>query len=103
MEKLQSLEKMWSMSDMEKDQKDLQFDLESAELSLNSDILATRKSLQAAEGTVQAALQERPFSASKIVQAINEVEELENGLKALESLKTTLFPKKELQHFQRFS
>jgi len=78
-------------SQEEKDQKDVQFQVEQAELQLQSDILATKQSLAEAKGNLDTAKCACPFDATEVINYQVEVEALEDGLKRLTTLKEELF------------
>ena len=78
-------------SQEEKDQKDVQFQVEQAELQLQSDILATKQSLAEAKGNLEVSKASSPFQAARVVDFQIAVEALEDGLKRLEALKVELF------------
>ena len=78
-------------SQEEKDQKDVQFQVEQAELQLQSDILATKQSLAKVKGSLEVNKSACPFNAADVVETQVAVESLEDGLKRLEALKVELF------------
>ena len=80
------LKELWSKSQEEVNQEELSFQLETAQLSLQSDILATRQSLAKAESKLKNTYLQKPFNASNIIAAKQEVNELTKGLEALKEL-----------------
>lgn len=69
---------------------ELSFVLEDAALQLQSDILATRKSLKEAEYQLEEAKTEYPLDSNKLVECYSRVESLRKGLDILNSLKKEL-------------
>lgn len=78
-------------SQSEIESQEIQFKVSSAHLQLQSDILATKRSISEAQSRALAAKRETPFSSTRIITAQLAVEALEDGLKRLEELKTELF------------
>ncbi len=91
MEKSLKYQELLLQSQEEKDQKDVQFQVEQAELQLQSDTLATKQSLAEAKGELTEAEAASPFNASVVIEHQVTVEALEDGLKRLEALKEKLF------------
>ena len=75
------------VSSEELDQKEVQYAVDEAKLQLQSDILATEKSLAAKKAEYEDAKQTVPLDSTKIVNLQIEVESLEDGLKRLNNLK----------------
>jgi hypothetical protein len=80
-----------SQSDEQKNEQDTQFKVKEAELALNSDILATERSLSEAKRAVLIAKSTFPLDSQGILNAQSNVEAYENGLKKLNELKGELF------------
>ena len=74
-----------------KEGQEIQFKVEEALQSLQSDILATKKSLAKIRRDILKAKAEFPLNASKIIQLQTEAEGFEDGLKRLEELQAELF------------
>ena len=75
------------VSSEELDQKEVQYAVDEAKLQLQSDILATEKSLAVKKAEYEDAKQTVPLDSTKIVNLQIEVESLEDGLKRLNNLK----------------
>lgn len=84
-------EKSLLKSQEEKDQEGVSFKVKEAELTLQSDILATQKSLGKAKQRLTEAKEAYPLNTPEIQSAKSSVEGLEEGLKFLEALKEELF------------
>lgn len=80
-----------AQSQQDKDQQDRAFQVEQAELQLQSDILATKRSLTEANSTLNTLKGAANFNSSAIIEQQGVVEGLQNGLKALEKLQKELF------------
>lgn len=78
------------MSQEETSKKDVQFMVESTKLQLQSDILATRKSLRESEEKLADLKTDYPLDTKKIIDAELEVEGYKNGLSRLLSLQSEL-------------
>lgn len=75
------------VSSEELDQKEVQYAVDEAKLQLQSDILATEKSLASKKAELDDAKCSVPLNSSNIVNLQIEVESLEDGLKRLNALK----------------
>ena len=62
------------------------FAVEDAKLQLQSDILATKRSLETKKAELEDAKTTYPLDSSKIVSLMEEVESLKKGIKSLEAL-----------------
>ena len=62
------------------------FAVEDAKLQLQSDILATKRSLENKKAELEDAKTTYPLDSSKIVSLMEEVESLKKGIKSLEAL-----------------
>jgi hypothetical protein len=69
----------------------LQYQEDEVKLQLQSDILATKKSLGTSKKRLADEKGAYPFNASKVIELQLEVEGLEDGLKRLEKLEKELF------------
>lgn len=69
----------------------LLFEEGEAKLSLQSDILATKKSLSSKRRELTNAKKAFPFNSNLVIQLQVEVEGLEDGMKRLEELQKELF------------
>jgi len=78
-------------SDEERKNEDVSFEVKQTELQLNSDILATERSLAEAKKNRRDTILETPFSAEAVIKVDIEIESLTDGLKRLNALKTELF------------
>ena len=83
--------KLLQQSQQEKELKEVEFQVKEASLQLESDILATKKSLASKESLLSSLKGKFPLDANSIVKAQVEVEGLEDGLKRLEALQKELF------------
>ena len=79
------------MSSEEMTQKEIEYKVESAKLSLQSDILATKLSKARAEATLEEAKHTYPLDTQTIIDCQAEVEAYAEGLTKLEALMTELF------------
>ena len=75
------------VSNEELDQKEVQYAVDEAKLQLQSDILATEKSLAFKKAELEDAKCTVPLNSINIVNLQIEVESLEDGLKRLNALK----------------
>ena len=75
----------------ERDIEELQHQSDSAKLQLESDILATKKSLKNAERELEASKSAVPFNVENISNKKDEVDALQRGLEYLKELHTELF------------
>lgn len=75
------------VSNEELDQKEIQYAVEEAKLQLQSDILATEKSLASKKAELDDAKCTVPLNSINIINLQIEVESLEDGLKRLNALK----------------
>lgn len=92
--KLKSLQEIWSVSEAKKSSKETVFQLKQAELQLESDILATEQALLSAKENLDKILSyKKGFNSLSILEGIETVKSLEKGLKELNFLKKSLFPK----------
>lgn len=64
---------------------------EQADLQLQADLSATKQSLVEAKRSLTNSKKASPFNATEVIQAQIKVEQLEEGLKRLEELRTELF------------
>ena len=78
-------------SQQQQEEEQFQFQVEQAEQQLLSDISATKLSLSSAKKELSEAKRAYPFSSTNIINAMQKVEGLENGLAILENLKSELF------------
>ena len=62
------------------------FAVEDAKLQLQSDILATKRSLETKKAELEDAKTTYPLDSTKIVSLMEEVESLKKGIKSLEAL-----------------
>ena len=79
------------MSSEEMTQKEIEYKVESAKLSLQSDILATKLSKARAEANLEEAKHTYPLNTQAIIDCQAEVEAYTEGLEKLEALMTELF------------
>jgi hypothetical protein len=79
------------MSSEEMTQKEIEYKVESAKLSLQSDILATKLSKARAEANLEEAKHTYPLNTQTIIDCQAEVEAYTEGLEKLEALMTELF------------
>jgi hypothetical protein len=86
MEKSLKLADLYTQSQEDKNQEEVQFNLESAKLQLQADILATQKSLAEGRAEYRRLLTVIPFNPSAIINASNNVKALEAGLEELNKL-----------------
>lgn len=77
---------LYQKSQEEVNIEETQFEVESAQLRLQSDILATQQSLAQAKKALDAAFIAKPFNASNIIEAQKAVEGFEEGLIRLRKL-----------------
>ena len=91
MEKVLKLVQLLQQSEKERADQDVQFEVKQAELRLQSDILATEKSLADAKMAKSRTLVSRPFNSQAVINADTQIEGLEDGLKRLKALQTELF------------
>ena len=87
MEKLPKYADLIAQSAEEKEQEVNEMAIEEGKLSLDADILATKKELQAATRRLANAMGAVPFNSQMIVSAQVEVDSLNEGLERLEKLK----------------
>ena len=78
-------------SQQELDQQEKSFQVEQANLQLQSDISATNQSLLSAKKDLAAAYITKPFSSQAIISAQDKVTILEAGIKRLSELQKQLF------------
>lgn len=78
-------------SDQEKDQMDVEYQVEQAKLQLDADLLATKRSLAESEKALVTLKSSFPLNAASIVDQQGDVAELKAGMSALEALKKELF------------
>ena len=74
------------LSQEETSMKEVEFAVEDAKLQLQSDILATKKSLENSKAALQDAKNTYPLDTARISNLISEVEGFEKGIKVLEDL-----------------
>ena len=74
------------LSQEETSTQDVAFAVEDAKLQLQSDILATRKSLETKKAELQEAKTSYPLDAKRIVDLSLDIEGLEKGIKMLTKL-----------------
>lgn len=79
------------MSSEEMTQKEVEYKVESAKLSLQSDILATKVSKAEVEAKLEAAKHSYPLDTQTIIELQDEVEAYTEGLAKLEALMIELF------------
>ena len=79
------------MSSEEMTQKEIEYKVESAKLSLQSDILATKLSKAKAEAKLEEAKHTYPLDTQTIIDCQAEVAAYTEGLEKLEALMTELF------------
>ena len=79
------------MSSEEMTQKEIEYKVESAKLSLQSDILATKLSKAKAEANLEEAKHTYPLNTQLIIDCQAEVEAYAEGLEKLETLMKELF------------
>jgi hypothetical protein len=91
MEKQLKYKDLLLQSDEEKKEADVVFTVEEARQSLESDILATKKSLATALKNRNRTIGKRKFDSQAIIAIDNEIEALQAGLEKLNALKTELF------------
>lgn len=70
---------------------EIQFQVEESEQQLQSDMIATRKSIAAKKRSLEIAKNAFPLNSKFIIDTQVELEGLEEGLKRLTALKTELF------------
>ena len=80
------LKDLYQESQADKDQQDLQLELEQAGVQLKVDVLSTTKALSEAKQVYNQTLRTRPFNSSNIIAAKMEVDALEAGLAELKLL-----------------
>ena len=78
------------LSQEETNSQEVAFAVEDAKLQLQSDILATKKSLEAKKSELQDAKTAYPLNVEKIISLSSEIEGYEDGLKKLKSLQEEL-------------
>lgn len=78
-------------SQEEKDKQEIEFLVEEAKQQLESDILATNKSLATNKRKLLQQMSSIPLDSQSIINIQVEIEGLEDGLKRLNSLKEVLF------------
>jgi uncharacterized Zn finger protein (UPF0148 family) len=75
----------------EQKSEDIQYRVESAKLQLQSDLLATKKSLSAKQKEIDACVLENPLSFKKLAELEEELASIQRGVKALEGYQTKFF------------
>jgi uncharacterized Zn finger protein (UPF0148 family) len=91
MAKSLKLRELLLQSDEEKKSEDVEYRVKQAELQLESDILATKQSLDESKKERAELVLAEPLDADSIIQKDIEIESLEDGLKRLNLLKEELF------------
>ena len=91
MAKVSMYQQLLSKSQVEKNQEEMQAQVESAELQLQADLLATRKSLAKSKRELDELKSSPNFNPSLIISKKKEVEGFEEGVKELEALRKELF------------
>jgi len=91
MEKVQKLVQLYQESQTEVEQQEVAYQVEQANIQLQSDLLATKQSLVKAQKDVKIKIKSIPFNAQAIIEAKIKVKALEAGLKELEKLQKELF------------
>lgn len=92
MENQSSLKSLYLQSEKERDSQEMEFELKSAELKLEADILATQQSIQSSKVNLARRTLDKPFNPTGIIQAKQDLEGFQNGLLELKLLKSELFP-----------
>jgi len=92
MAKGNSYKALLSQSQSDKDQQNIDYNVDNASLQLQSDILATKKAITEANKAVSVAMGTFPFNSEAIKQAEIRLEGLEDGLKRLTRYQKDLFP-----------
>ena len=82
---------LYQQSQQDLDQQAMSHEVELGKLQLQSDILATKQALAKAEKDLVDSKLSVPFTPGNILSAMQEVEALKAGLKALEELQVELF------------
>lgn len=80
------LKELYLQSNVDRELEELQYDVDSAKLQLDSDVITTSKALNQAKKEHLNALSRKPFSPETVINAENEVEEFERGLAKLKKL-----------------
>ena len=75
------------LSSEDVDNSKVEFAVEDAKLQLESNLLATKRSLAEAKEKLKNLKQDYPIDFQKIVNASNDIRDLEDGIKTLNSLK----------------
>jgi hypothetical protein len=75
----------------EQDIQEVEFEVEASKQQLESDILATKKSLASRGRDLLMAKRRRPFDSQSVIDVQVSIEQLEDGLSRLEKLKEELF------------
>ena len=75
------------LSSEEVDESKVEFAVEDTKLQLESSLLATKRSLAEAKEKLKSLKQEYPINFQKIVDVTNNIRDLEDGIKTLNSLK----------------
>ena len=78
-------------SQKEKDEQQVEFQVEEAQQQLQADVLATKRSLASSKQVLQAAKSARPFDSQAVINAQLQIEGLEDGLNRLNGLLAELF------------
>lgn len=91
MEKSLKLVKLLQLSEKEREDQDTSFLVKQSELQLQSDILATEKSLAEEKQKRNQTIVNMPFNAERVIACDIKIEALEDGLKRLNALKVELF------------
>ena len=87
----QKLTELYQESQQATEQQELQYQVEQANIQLQSDILATKQSIAKAQRDVKTVMKAIPFNSQNIINAKDKVKSLEAGLKELEKLQKELF------------
>lgn len=91
MEKSLKLSELLLQSSEEKEKEEVSYRVKTAELQLQADILATERSLAEAFAERKNAMFIQPFDPQEIINCSIHIEELQDGLKRLNALKSELF------------
>ena len=78
-------------SQKEKDEQQVEFQVEEAQQQLQADVLATKRSLASSRQVLLAAKSARPFDSQAVINAQLQIEGLEDGLNRLNGLLAELF------------
>ena len=84
-----------NQSEQELEEQEKNYQLEDAEEQLLADLKATQRALTAAKREYPQVVMGSNFSTESILNKKREIEDLENGVKAIEGLREELFPTKK--------